>query len=101
MRTAWALAYVTLSLPFGILTFVVVVVGLAIGISLVPVFLVGLPVLAALVPVVRWMGLVERKRAWLFLDADLPGRVDPVQPGESLARRAFRRFTSGGFWKEV
>ena len=100
-RTWLSLAYVVLGLPFGILTFTVTVVGLSLGVGLVPLFLVGLVVLWVTVQLVRGMAVMERARATLFLDVDLPGRPRELVGEGSALRRGWRRLTSRGTWKEI
>jgi signal transduction histidine kinase len=101
LRTWLSLAYVVLGLPFGILTFTVTVVGLSLGVGLIPLFLIGLVVLWVTVLLVRGMAVMERGRATLFLDVDLPGRPhDLVGEGNAL-RRGWRRLSSRGTWKEI
>ena len=101
MRTWLSLAYVVLGLPFGILTFTVTVVGLSLGVGLVPLFLIGLVVLWVTVQLVRGMAVMERARATLFLDVDLPGRPRELVGEGSALRRGWRRLTSRGTWKEI
>ena len=101
LRTWLSLAYVVLGLPFGILTFTVTVVGLSLGVGLVPLFLIGLVVLWVTVQLVRGMAVMERARATLFLDVDLPGRPRELVGEGSALRRGWRRFTSRGTWKEI
>ena len=101
LRTWLSLAYVVLGLPFGILTFTVTVVGLSLGVGLVPLFLVGLVVLWVTVQLVRGMAVMERARATLFLDVDLPGRPRELVGEGSALRRGWRRLTSRGTWKEI
>jgi len=100
-RTWLSLAYVVLGLPFGILTFTVTVVGLSLGVGLVPLFLIGLVVLWVTVQLVRGMAVMERARATLFLDVDLPGRPRELVGEGSALRRGWRRLTSPGTWKEI
>ena len=100
-RTWLSLAYVVLGLPFGILTFTVTVVGLSLGVGLVPLFLIGLVVLWVTVQLVRGMAVMERARATLFLDVDLPGRPRELVGEGSALRRGWRRLTSRGTWKEI
>jgi signal transduction histidine kinase len=101
LRTWLSLAYVVLGLPFGILTFTVTVVGLSLGVGLIPLFLIGLVVLWVTVLLVRGMAVMERARAALFFDVDLPGRpLELVGEGSAL-RRGWRRLTSRGTWKEI
>ncbi len=101
LRTWLSLAYVVLGLPFGILTFTVTVVGLSLGVGLVPLFLIGLVVLWVTVQLVRGMAVMERGRATLFLDVDLPGRPRQLVGDGSALRRGWRRLTSRGTWKEI
>jgi signal transduction histidine kinase len=103
-QTWLSLAYVVLGLPFGILTFTITITGLSLGVGLTPLFLLGLVVLVGTAYLARWMGVVERGRAALFLDAQLPGRPAPGRAGTGdggLIRRGWRRFASAGTWKEV
>jgi signal transduction histidine kinase len=101
LRTWLSLAYVVLGLPFGILTFTVTVVGLSLGVGLVPLFLIGLVVLWVTVLLVRGMAAMERARATLFLDVDMPGRPRELVGEGSVLRRGWRRFSSRGTWKEI
>ena len=101
LRTWLSLAYVVLGLPFGILTFTVTVVGLSLGVGLVPLFLIGLVVLWVTMQLVRGMAAMERARATLFLDVDLPGRPRELVGEGSALRRGWRRLTSRGTWKEI
>jgi len=101
LRTWLSLAYVVLGLPFGILTFTVTVVGLSLGVGLIPLFLIGLVVLWVTVLLVRGMAVMERARAALFFDVDLPGRPRALVGEGSALRRGWRRLSSRGTWKEI
>ena len=101
LRTWLSLAYIVLGLPFGILTFTVTVVGLSLGVGLIPLFLIGLVVLWVTVQLVRGLAVMERARASLFLDVDLPGRPRELVGEGSALRRGWRRLTSRGTWKEI
>jgi signal transduction histidine kinase len=101
VRPLLELAYVALSMFIGIITFTVVVTGLALSVGLLPAFLLGLPVLVATVYVVHGLAVMERRRAELFLDVELPARPLPQKPGQSWLRRAFARTVSPEFWKEA
>jgi len=101
LRTWLSLAYVVLGLPFGILTFTVTVVGLSLGVGLIPLFLIGLVVLWVTVLLVRRMAVMERARAALFFDVDLPGRPRELVGEGSALRRGWRRLSSRGTWKEI
>jgi signal transduction histidine kinase len=100
-RPLLELAYVTLGMFFGIVTFTVTVTGLALSIGLLPAFLLGLPVLAATVYLVHGMAIMERRRTMLFMDVDLPARPMPRKPGQSWLRRFFALTASPEFWKEA
>ena len=100
-RTWLSLAYVVLGLPFGIVTFTVTVTGFALGFGLIPLFLLGLVILWAMAYVVRGMAVMERGRATLFLDVELPGRPPELIGEGNALRRAWRRLTTRGTWKEV
>lgn len=100
-RPLLELAYVSLGMFFGILTFTVTVTGLALSIGLLPAFLLGLPVLVGTVYVVHGMAVMERRRAGLFMDVELPARPMPGKPGQSWLRRSFARTVSPEFWKEA
>ena len=100
-RTWLSLAYVVLGLPFGIVTFTVTVTGFALGFGLIPLFLLGLVILWAMAYVVRGLAVMERGRATLFLDVELPGRPPELIGEGNALRRAWRRLTTRGTWKEV
>jgi signal transduction histidine kinase len=100
-RPLLELAYVALGMFFGVVTFTVAVTGLALSIGLLPAFLLGLPVLVATVYVVHGMAIMERRRAMLFMDVDLPARPMPPKPGQGFFRRCFALTVSPEFWKET
>jgi signal transduction histidine kinase len=100
-RPLLELAYVTVSMFIAIVTFTVTVVGLALSVGLLPAFLLGVPVLVATVYVVHGMAVMERHRAKLFMDVDLPPRAMRSKPGQNWLRGAFERTKSPEFWKEA
>lgn len=100
-RTWLALAYVTLGMPAGIVTFTVAVTGIALGVGLVPVFLLGLVLLVAMTYVVRAMGSFERRRAMLILDVALPPRAASAKGGEGVVRRSLAMLVCAATWKEI
>jgi signal transduction histidine kinase len=100
-RPLLELAYVTLGLFFGVITFTVTLTGLALSIGLLPAFLLGLPVLVATVYLVHGMAIMERRRAMLFMDVDLPARPLVAKPGQSWVRRCAALTVSPEFWKEA
>jgi signal transduction histidine kinase len=100
-RPLLELAYVALSMFFGTITFTVAVTGLALSVGLLAAFLLGLPVLVATVYLVHGMAIMERRRAMLFMDVDLPARPMPARPGQSWPRRMLALTISPEFWKEA
>jgi hypothetical protein len=101
LRPLLELAYVVLGMFVGIVTFTVTVVGLSLGVGLLPLFLIGVPMLIATVYVVHGFAIMERRRARLFLRADLPPRPLRRWPGRSLWSKFVGRLSSPEFWKEV
>ena len=95
------LAYVSLSLFVGIVTFTVAVTGLALGVGLLPLFLLGLPVLLGTVYVVHGLAWFERTRAAVFLGVELAPRPMAGGAGQHWLRRAWSRIASAEFWKET
>jgi signal transduction histidine kinase len=100
-RTWLSLAYVTLGLPVGIVTFTVVVMGLSLGIGLLPLFLTGVVVLVATVYAARAMAAFERGRATMFLGVQLPDRPRVAPEGSNALRRSWAMIASRGTWKEI
>jgi signal transduction histidine kinase len=100
-RPLLELAYVALGMFFGIITFTVTVTGLALSIGLLPAFLLGVPVLVGTVYVVHGMAIMERRRAMLLMDVDLPARPMPRKPGQNWLRRSLALTVSPEFWKEA
>src|SRR4029450_3360086 len=67
------------NIPFATPTFPIIVTGFALGFGmLIP--LVGIPILIGLLYVSRAMGTVERVRAGLLLDLDVPSPYRPDPP---------------------
>lgn len=60
------------SLPVGLFTFCVTVVGVTLAIGLMPLFLVGAPLLVWIGAIARGLAAFERKRMRLFLDIEIP-----------------------------
>jgi hypothetical protein len=71
LRTWKETLHLLLNMPIGIATFTIVVTGLALGFGL-AITLIGIPILFALLYVSRAMGTIERVRAALLLDAEVP-----------------------------
>jgi signal transduction histidine kinase len=90
-----------MSMFIAIATFTVTVVGLSLSVGLLPAFLLGVPVLVATVYVVHGMAVMERNRAKLFMDVDLPPRAMRSKAGQNWLRRSLSRTMSPEFWKEA
>ncbi len=101
VRPLLELSYLVVGLFAGIVTFTVTVTGLALSIGLLPAFLLGVPVFAVLVHVVHGLATMERGRASMLLDVDLPGRPLRAAPGAGWLRRLLVRAGSPEFWKEA
>ncbi len=94
-----AVTYLLSSLPLGVATFTIVVVGLAVSIGLVPVFLLGLPGLALALWVFRLLGRLERGRLTLLLGTRV---ANPhVKAPGSWWHRLRRRLAAGATWREI
>ena len=100
-RPLLELGYLVSGLFAGVVTATVTVTGLALSIGLMPAFLLGIPVFGAVVYVVHGLAVMERGRAALFLDVDLPGRPVRNAPGLNWLRRILLRARSPEFWKEA
>jgi signal transduction histidine kinase len=100
-RPLLELGYLVSGLFVGVVTFTVTVTGLALSIGLMPAFLLGIPVFGAVVYIVHGLAVMERGRAALFLDVDLPARPVRTAPGLNWLRRIFLRARSPEFWKEA
>lgn len=101
VRPLLELAYLVVGLFLGIITFTLTVVGLALSVGLLPAFLLGVPVLLGTVYLVHGLAVMERGRAALLLDVDLPGRRLRPVPEAKFIRRSVVRARSPEFWKEV
>ena len=100
-RPLLELGYLVSGLFAGVVTFTVTVTGLALSVGLIPAFLLGVPVFGAVVYVVHGLAVMERHRAALFLDVELPARPVRNAPGLSWLRRVLLRARSPEFWKEA
>lgn len=92
--------HLLLNLPIGIATFTIVVAGFSVGFGL-AITLIGIPILIALLYVSRAMGTIERGRAALLLDADIPRpyRADPT--GATWWRVLLARAKDPATWTEL
>jgi signal transduction histidine kinase len=87
-------------MPLGIVTFTVIVTGFSLGFGLL-ITLIGIPILIGMLYVSRAMGTVERVRAGLLLDLDVPSpyRADP--PKDTWWRPFTARASDPATWTEV
>jgi signal transduction histidine kinase len=99
-RTWKETLYLLLSMPFGIATFTIVVTGFALGFGML-ITLVGIPILIGMLYVSRAMGTVERVRAGLLLDLDVPRPYRPDPPRDRWWRVFVSRATDPASWIEV
>ncbi len=100
LRTWKETLQLLLNLPFGIATFTIVVTGFATGFGLL-ITLLGIPILIAMLYVSRWMGTVERVRAGLLLDLDVPRPYRPDPPRDRWWRVYISRATDPATWMEI
>jgi signal transduction histidine kinase len=100
LRTWKETLHLLLNLPFGIAMFTIVVTGFALGFGLL-ITLIGIPILIDMLYVSRAMGTVERVRANVLLDLDVPRpyRADP--PRDRWWRVYVSRATDPATWIEV
>ncbi len=100
LRTWKETIHLLLNMPVGIATFTIIVTGLALGFGL-AITLIGIPILFALLYVSRAMGTIERVRAALLLDADVPTpyRTDPLR--DTWWRVHVARATDPATWIEL
>ena len=100
LRTWKETIHLLLNLPIGIATFTIVVTGFALGFSLL-ITLIGIPILFALLYVSRAMGTVERIRAALLLDAEVPRPYRPDPARDNWWRVHLARATDPATWIEM
>jgi hypothetical protein len=100
LRTWKETLHLLLNMPVGIVTFTIVVTGLAIGFGL-AITLIGIPILFALLYVSRAMGTIERVRAALLLDAEVPSPYRPDPPRDTWWRVHVARATDPATWIEL
>jgi signal transduction histidine kinase len=100
LRTWEETIHLLLNMPIGIATFTIIVTGLALGFGL-AITLVGIPILFALLYVSRAMGTIERVRAALLLDADVPSPYRAVPPRDTWWRVHVARATDPATWIEL
>ena len=84
-RTYRNVAYLLISYPFGILSFVMMIAGLSTGLGL-AIILVGFLILALTLALARVFGTVERRLMEALLGAQFEPRAVPVSHGRLPAR---------------
>jgi signal transduction histidine kinase len=99
-RTWKETIHLLLNMPFGIATFTIIVTGFALGFGML-ITLVGIPILIAMLYVSRAMGTVERVRAGLLLDVDVPRPYRPEPPRDKWWRPFVSRATDPATWTEI
>jgi signal transduction histidine kinase len=87
-------------MPIGIATFTIIITGLAVGFGL-AITLIGIPILFAMLYVSRAMGTIERVRAALLLDAEVPSPYRPDPPRDTWWRVHVARATDPATWIEL
>ena len=99
LRTWTATGYLLLSMPLGILWFVLIVTGVAVGLGTLVIW-VGVPVLAG--TMLLWRGAARFERLWvgLTLGADVPDPYRPAAAG-SLLRRWRVLAVDPATWKDL
>jgi signal transduction histidine kinase len=100
VRTWKETLHLLLNLPFGIATFTIIVTGFALGFGML-ITLVGIPILIGMLYVSRGMGTVERVRAGLLLDPDVPRPYRPDPPRDRWWRVYASRATDPATWIEM
>jgi signal transduction histidine kinase len=100
LRTWKETIHLLLNMPVGIATFTTIITGLAIGFGLL-ITLIGIPILFALLYVSRAMGTIERVRAALLLDVDVPSPYRPDPPRDTWWRVHLSRATDPATWIEL
>lgn len=99
-RTWKETIHLLLNLPFGIATFMLVVTGFSLGFGLF-ITLIGIPILIAMLYVTRGIGVVERLRAKLLLDVDVPNPHRPDPPRDRWWRIPVARASDPATWTEI
>ena len=99
-RTWKETAHLLLNLPFGVATFTIIVTLLGLGFGML-ITLVGIPILIGMLYVSRAMGTIERVRAGLLLDVDVPSPYRPDPPRERWWRVPIARAKDPATWVEM
>jgi signal transduction histidine kinase len=99
-RTWKATAHLLADLPVGVATFSIVFPPLVTSTALVPVFPAAVISAWIFLALSRLLGRLERLRAWILLDLDIP-YPHPDDRGLSWWRRLWARIGRASTWKEV
>jgi hypothetical protein len=94
------LLYLLLSLPLGILYFVILVTGFSLGAGLV-ITLVGIPLLVAMIFVTYIMGDLDRKLTSLFLGVQIAKPEARPSEKDTASAILVAQLKSLQFWKEL
>ncbi len=99
-RTWKATLQAVLNLPFGIAWFTIIVTGLSVGVGTL-ITLIGIPVLLLLLLFSRALSGVERGRARLLLDIDIPSPFRSLSAAGGLWARVKALVTDPAAWKAL
>lgn len=95
-RTWRETLHLVLNLPFGVASFTLIVTGISLGFGLL-ITLLGIPILAATLFVSRAIAGIERRRAALLLEEDVPVPYRP-DPPDRWWRVLLARFRDPATW---
>ncbi len=99
-RTWKATLQAVLDLPFGVAWFTIIVTGLSVGVGTL-VTLIGIPILLLLLLFSRALSGVERGRAGLLLDIDVPSPFRSLPAPGGLWARVKTLVTDPAAWKAL
>ena len=99
-RTWKATLQAVLDLPFGIAWFTIIVTGLSVGVGTL-ITLIGIPVLLLLLLFSRALSGVERGRAGVLLDIDVPSPFRSLSAAGGLWARVKALVTDPAAWKAL
>jgi signal transduction histidine kinase len=94
------MAFLILSGIFGVLWFVVAIVGFSLGVPLVLV-VIGVPVLAATIRFLVWGAQMERARIRVFLGIDIPSPYTDVPQEGGKLKRGVRILRTPALWRDI
>jgi len=94
-------AYLLLDLPLGVAWFTLVVTGLSVGAGVLVLMFIGVAVVALTLVSMRLVSAVERGRARLLLDVDVPDPFVPLRWQGTWKDRAKMIFADRTSWKAM